>query len=240
MDDAREPGFVVTWRALLRVAAWSAVVEYALVLFTAKQLIPPVFVIGVVILVGAVLLKRPGRTGIVVTLVGLVLFFASNLAFALADLGEYRSFPSFAIASAAFVSGVVGIVAAVAALRRDGESHVARTIALGAAAAAVGLVVVNVIATVTYTDARVRIGDAALVAKDVKFSAATMTVRAGRVSFYVKNRDAVLHNFHLKGIGTLSVPASHAARATFTIPAGTYTYVCDYHPDDMKGTLTSS
>src|SRR6266498_70624 len=126
---------VVTWRRLLTWAAWSAVVEYVAVSVSAQVVIPPVVVIGIVLAVGAVLLRRrPGKAGVVVTLVGIVLFVASNLAFALGDLSEYRSFPSFSIASAAFVSGFVGLFAAIAALRHDGDSHVARTITLASTA----------------------------------------------------------------------------------------------------------
>jgi len=48
-----------------------------------------------------VLLRRPGKAGVITLLVGFVLFVASNLLFAIADLGEWQSFPSFFIASAA-------------------------------------------------------------------------------------------------------------------------------------------
>ncbi len=233
-----DESLVVTWRRLLTWAAWAAVIEYVAVSVIAQEVIPPVIVIGVVIAVGAFLLRRPGNAGVIVTLVGLALFFLSNLAFALGDLSEYRSFPSFTIASAAFVSGAVGLVAAIATLRRDGESHVARTITLGATAAIVGLLAVNAIGTIAYDDAKTHFGDIVLTADDITFSTTQISTKAGPVSFFVKNKDAVLHNLHVKGVGTLSLPAGHSARKTFTIVAGTYEYVCDYHADDMKGTLT--
>src|SRR5258708_7695562 len=136
MDD---DGFVVTWRRLLGWAAWSAVVEYVIVLAAWGSVTPPIIVIGLVIVVGAVLLRRPGKAGVITLLVGLVLFVASNLLFAIADLGEWQSFPSFFVASSALVSGVVGVVAAVAVVRgAEGRSRIGGTITLGAIAAIVG------------------------------------------------------------------------------------------------------
>jgi plastocyanin len=233
-----DEGFAVTWRRLLGWAAWSAVVEYVVVSVLAKSVIPPVVVIGLVIVVGAVLLRRGGKAGVIVLLVGLVLFVATNLLFASGDLGEYRSFPSFAVVAASMVSGVVGIVAAIAVLRGDRVSGAARTITLGAAAAIVGLLAVNALASITYDDPTRAASDLTVVAKNVKFTPTTLTASAGAVTFYLDNNDAVLHNFHVKGVAKISLPAGHAARKTLLLPAGTYSYVCDFHPDEMKGTLT--
>jgi plastocyanin len=235
---AADDGFVVTWRRLLAWAVWSAVVEYVIVSVLAKSVIPPIIVLGIVLIVAGVLLRRGGKAGVITALVGLVLFLVTNLAFALGDLAEYRSFPSFAVVAASMVSGVVGIVAAVAVLRGRGVSGAARAIALGSAAAVVGLLAVNAIASITYDDPERAATDLSVVAKDIEFTPESLTATAGPVTFYVDNKDAVLHNFHVKGVGKVSMPAAHSARKTFELKAGTYEYVCDFHPEDMKGTLT--
>jgi plastocyanin len=232
MDEA----LVVTWRRLLKWAGIAAIVEYVAVLVMAREVIPPIIVIGLVIGVGVALVAR--RAGVIVTLVGLVLFLLTNLMFALRDLAEYRSFPSFAVAAASLATAVVGIVAAVVTLRADGPSPKARAIALGTAAAIVGLLAVNALGTLTYDDPAEVAGDVVLVAKDAEWSTESLTAPAGDVTFFLDNRDASLHNFHVKGADTVSLPAAHSARKTMRLAAGTYTYVCDLHPDTMEGKLT--
>jgi len=173
-------------------------------------------------------------------LVGFVLYTLSNLLFASGDLGEYRSFPSFALISIATITGVVAIVAAIAALRGDRVSGAARTITLGAGAAVIALLAANALFSITYDEPTRAASDITLVAKDISYTPTTLTASAGSVTFFIDNHDAVLHNFHLKNVGTISLPAGHSARKTFNLSAGTYSFVCDFHKDDMKGTLTVS
>jgi plastocyanin len=234
-----DDGLAMTWRRLLRWSGITALVVYVLVMLSAKSVIPPLVVIGIVIAVGLFLLRRPGRAGVIVMLVGLVIYVLSNLMFASGDLGEWRSFPSFVLIATSLVAGLVGIVAAIATLRGDRVSGAARAATLGAAAAVVGLLAVNALATITYDDPPRGTNDVALVAKDVKYTPASLTAHAGPVTFYVDNHDAVLHNLHVKKVGSFTVPSGHAARKTFDLAPGTYEFVCDFH-DTMKGTLTVS
>jgi plastocyanin len=229
---------MVTWRRLLTWAAGAALVQYALVMILAGEVIPPLVVIAVVLAAGLVLMRRPGRTGVVVALVGLVLFFAVNSAFAFRAIAEPASFPSFALVLTAQLTGIVGASAGFEALRGDAPSRWPRVYALCLAAAAAVLVAVNLAVSVAYDDPARGPGDVALVAKGTRWIPSTLSASAGRVTFFVANRDRQLHNFHVKGQGALSVPAAHAATQTLTLPAGTYAYVCDLHADQMTGTLT--
>jgi plastocyanin len=77
-----------------------------------------------------------------------------------------------------------------------------------------------------------------VVAKGIKWENERLTAQAGRVRFYLQNKDTVLHNFDLKTVGTVSMPARKAASGNGDVKAGTYEFVCDFHPDTMKGTLT--
>lgn len=229
---------MVTWRRLLGWAAIAAVVEYALVTALAKEVIPPLIVIGLIIAVGAFLLRRPGRAGVIVSLVGFVIFLLSNIVFAAIDLMAPASLPSFALAGAAVVTGVVGVVAAIAALRGGGESPAARKVGIAAAGVSVLLLAANVAASATYTEPTRGGGDVSVVAKDSKWDTERLTAPAGRVTFFADNKDPSLHNFRVKGVGVFTMPASKAASGTFDVKAGTYEYVCDVHPDTMTGTLT--
>lgn len=66
------------------------------------------------------------------------------------------------------------------------------------------------------------------------------TLKAGTYEIKVKDRSAI-HNFHLTGDGveqTTTVPEIKEVTWTVTFKAGTYTYVCDPHPTNMKKTFT--
>jgi plastocyanin len=239
MTDAFDTGWGMSWRRLLRWAAISGVVEYVVVLLSAGEVIPPLIVIGLLLVAGAVWLRKPGRGPVIFTLVAFVLFLVSNLAFAWRDLTETRSFPSFGVSAAALATALLGLTAAIAALRGDGDAErpLARSLTLAGGAAIVAFVAVNAIGSITYDDATPGSGDVTLVAKDTEWSTTTLSASAGDVTFFLRNRDAVTHNFHIEGVGTASLPAAHQTRKTFTLVAGSFKYVCDYHTD-MKGTLT--
>lgn len=232
-----DTGWGMSWRRLLRWAAVSGVIESVVVTLAAREVIPPLVVIGLVLLAGAIWLDRPGRGPVVLTLAALVLFLTSNLVFAHRDLTEARSFPSFGVAAAALVTAVLGIAAAIGALRGGGERPLARSLTLAGGAAITALVVVNALGSITYDDATAGAGDVQVIAKRNEWRPAVLAAERGDVAFFVRNQDAVPHNFRIRTAGELSIPAGHQARKTFFLTPGTYTYVCDYHPD-MEGSLT--
>ncbi len=66
------------------------------------------------------------------------------------------------------------------------------------------------------------------------------SVPAGKYTLTVDDQAAV-HNFHLTGAGvdvTTSVPETGKKTFEITLTAGEYTFVCDPHSSQMKGTLT--
>lgn len=82
-----------------------------------------------------------------------------------------------------------------------------------------------------------------LVARAIKFSTSTLTARAGRVTITYDNQDsAPPHNLHVSGNGvdekTRIQTGPRTQRLTVTLRPGTYRYVCDVHPSQMKGELT--
>jgi plastocyanin len=213
-------------------------VVYVVVMAAAKGLIPPVLLIFVILLVGTVMLRRPARRGVIVTLVGLVLFLASDVLLGGSNFSTPRSFPSFAIAMAGLITGVVGITAAVAELRERAGGDRPMTMARVAGALIAVALVGNVVGSVTYKNPARQVGDVVVTAKDTKFGPSTITAHAGRVAFFIDNKDLQLHNFHIKGVGSaVLLPASHSARHTFDLRPGTYSFVCDFHTPNMKGTL---
>lgn len=89
--------------------------------------------------------------------------------------------------------------------------------------------------------------DHAVVATDNKFNMTRMGVPAGQeVTLAFDNRGAALHNWHVQGVKgtngqdvtTKLLPGGQSETIRFTIAtAGSYTFICDVHPTDMKGTL---
>src|ERR1700759_4360863 len=76
-----DPGW--DWRTLLRWASVAGVVESVIVMgLVERALIPPVLIVAILLLVGVVLLRGTGRTGVRVATIASGLFLAGNLLFA--------------------------------------------------------------------------------------------------------------------------------------------------------------
>jgi plastocyanin len=70
-------------------------------------------------------------------------------------------------------------------------------------------------------------------------SLAKKPTKAGKVKLTVNDKSNA-HNFHLRGPGvnvTTTVPATGTKSFTVTLKKGTYTYVCDPHASNMKGSF---
>lgn len=87
-----------------------------------------------------------------------------------------------------------------------------------------------------------------IVATDNKFDRTTMTIQSGTLyTVTMQNKGAALHNWHVTGvkgadgkeITTAIVGGGQNAPVTFTISQkGTFDYLCDVHPVEMRGKLT--
>jgi ribose transport system substrate-binding protein len=80
-----------------------------------------------------------------------------------------------------------------------------------------------------------------LVASGFKFDKASLDLTAGSsYTVEVTNEDSAEHNFTFEQAGAdQDVEANEDATVTFTAPAaGSYEFLCKYHPGTMKGTVT--
>ena len=82
-----------------------------------------------------------------------------------------------------------------------------------------------------------------LSAENIAFSTSSLEAGAGEVIIrFANNDDGVPHNLHVTGGGadekTDIEPGPVTQRLEMTLPSGTYTYVCDVHPQQMTGQLT--
>lgn len=84
-------------------------------------------------------------------------------------------------------------------------------------------------------------GSTTLVAQGISFNTTKLHFKAGqKVTVTIQNKDSVEHNFTFKvAKANKDLEAGETAKATFTVPAaGTYEFHCEYHPNQMKGTVT--
>ena len=88
-------------------------------------------------------------------------------------------------------------------------------------------------------------GDATIVAKDIKFQQPQVAVKAGApLAVVFVNQDGAPHNIRISDAAGKEVFKGDIvsnATVTYQVPAlaaGTYTFICEVHPD-MKGTITA-
>lgn len=80
-----------------------------------------------------------------------------------------------------------------------------------------------------------------VVAQDFKFDQTSLDVEPGaEVTVTLTNEDDAEHTFTIEELDVEAEAAGgETADATFTAPdSGSYEFICEYHPDDMRGTLS--
>jgi plastocyanin len=80
-----------------------------------------------------------------------------------------------------------------------------------------------------------------LTASGTAWDTTSLDMTAGaQVSIEVNNQDSIQHNFTFEAAqADTDLPANEDATVTFTAPAaGTYDFLCKFHPSAMKGTVT--
>ncbi len=82
-----------------------------------------------------------------------------------------------------------------------------------------------------------------VVATDNAFDNTALSVPVGQeITITLKNDGAAIHNLHIPDLTVTSqpLPGGQAETITFTVAsAGTYNFLCDFHPVEMVGTVTA-
>ena len=80
-----------------------------------------------------------------------------------------------------------------------------------------------------------------VVTKDFKFDPASLDVEPGaEVTVTLTNEDDAEHSFTVEELDVeVEAHGGETAETTFTAPdSGSYEFICEYHPQDMRGTLS--
>jgi plastocyanin len=129
---------------------------------------------------------------------------------------------------------VVGVLALAAAGCGDGEGD-------GASASATTAAPETTAASETTAGGGGGENELKLTAQGFKWDQTGLQMTAGtEVKVEVANQDSAEHNFTFEQAGAdQDVEAGEDATVTFTAPAaGSYEFLCKYHPAQMKGTVT--
>jgi cytochrome c oxidase subunit II len=79
-----------------------------------------------------------------------------------------------------------------------------------------------------------------ITARDFAFDPSEVTLEAGReVTVVLTNEDDVEHNITVEDLDVdEDADGGETGQATVTPDAGTYDFHCEYHPEQMQGTIT--
>ena len=242
--DGTAAGTGTTWRDVLRGAATGQVILAAFMLLITVvfegRFDPMPVVIGLIVAGGILWLsKGSGRGGVIYAgVVSLLLFLMVAMFGGLTVFTRVQSTFELILFGGLLVVTILGLIATVGALRRNGGPAAAAAPKVAGALIAL-LVVVGVVAGALTGSATRMTGDLALQTKHFEFTETELTADAGMVSVFVENEDVAAHDFTIKDLVAVDLPAQRAGRGTFEVEAGSYRFYCSLHPD-MEGTLKVS
>lgn len=233
-----------TWRRLLRAAALTSIAVSAFSVLTIGGEVSIVF--AVVVGIGLLWLRRPGRGGVVYLgvvhlLIGLIVLVLFQL---LAELAYPASWTVFVVTGARLVVTVTALIATVGALRggpERGSAAAPRAAAAIAGAALLAFSIVGIGAGLSVSDDKRQPGDVAIeITSDTQFGLRELNLAAGRIAVYVENHDVHHGSFTIDGVVSLDIPAGSAQRATFDLAPGRYRYYSKLYPGEVNGTMVVS
>lgn len=232
---------VPAWIGLVRAGALAMVVFAIVLQATARTIIPPVLVIGLVFLAAAPFLKGE-RRGLAL---GLAIFgiaaYLGNLPIIIDDLTHPESASAFILQLLSTVGVGLVVIGGVAAWRRR-STRLLQPLAV----AAVGVFLVGTIGSIAVaagTDSVAALpGDVQVTAEQLVWTPEDVSIGGSVTGIWIDNKDGIRHTFTIPELGIdVEVPALKARRVDIDAAPGSYQIICDVPGhESMTGTLTVS
>ncbi len=227
-----------TWLRFARSTAIVMVVWAVLVHITARVLIPPVLIIGLIYLAFIPFLKGERRwVGL-----GLAVFSAlallGNIPGLVDELSNPESAPAFVLTLLSVTAAVLAVVSGTAAFFGWATEPMRGVAISGASVFAVGAVLSLAIFVSTESDAALG-ADVEVTAEKVLWDPGTVVVPDDASGVWVENKDGIRHTFTVEDLGIdLEVPALKARRVDVDAAPGAYEITCTVPGHEgMTGTL---
>lgn len=232
---------VPAWINLVRAGAIVMVVFAIVLQATARTIIPPVMVIGLVFLAATPFLKGERRgLGLGLAIFGAAAYIG-NLPIIVDDLAHPESAPSFVLQLLSTVGVALVVIGGVAAwLRRPTQ------LLQPVAVAAVGVFLAGTFASIAIaagTDSVAALpGDVQVTAEQLMWAPEDISIDGAATGIWIDNQDGIRHTFTVPELGIdVEVPALKAQRVDIDGPPGSYQIICKVPGhESMTGTLTIS
>lgn len=213
------------WLTLARGAAITIFAWMVLLTILARNIIPPVLVLGLIAGVFTLFLKgRRRRTGLGFAIFS-VLLLLGDARGVLDELSNLDSTPAFTLTLLVVIGAGLGIVSGLGAFFGWSATPV-RNLVWGAATLMVVLGATSAVIGARADSAELTVADTPVTIERLVYEPETVTVDRGD-GIWVDNRDGIRHTFTVEGLDLdLEIPALKARRIDVEGPAGTYQVIC--------------
>ena len=237
-EQSANASTVPSWISLTRAGAIVMVLFAVALQATARTVIPPVLVIGLVFLAAIPFLKGERRgLGLGMAIFGAAAY-VGNLPIIVDDLTHPESAPAFVLQLVSTAGVALVVIGGVSAwLRRP--TRLLRPLAVGA----IGVFLAGTIASIaiaTTTDSVAALpDDIEVTAEQLMWAPEDIAIDGAATGIWIDNRDGVRHTFTIPELGIdVEVPALKARRVDIDAPPGSYQIICEVPGhESMTGTL---
>lgn len=222
---------------------WIVLAGLVLLALTFEGSSPLLWLIGLSMLIGAILMLRGNRRlGALSIAIGDGLFLGWAAPYLFGAVLEPLSTGEYVAAAVFLVAGISVLVGVGAVFREEDESSQRSLVPLaGGALLVVGLAFSYAgVSRLLTDDIAPQRADLVLRTEELWYSVSDVTFGSGALEFVIDNQDLNIHSFVIDDLQvSTTVPGGASRAVAFEAQPGRYIYYCDVPGhDQMKGTLT--
>ena len=238
-EHAADTSTAPTWMAMARAGAIVMVIFSIALQVTARAIIPPVAVIGVVFLGFIPFLNGERRWVGLAAAVFAVAAYAGNMPIILDDLRNPESAPAFILQLFSTVGVLLVAVGGVGGFF-GAPARLVRPLALAAAGVFIAGAIGSLAAAASADSAARLPGDVQVTAKQLMWAPEDIAITIGESGLWIDNEDGIRHTFTIPELEIdVEIPALKASRVDIDAQPGSYLIICNVPGhESMTGTLT--